>query len=152
MTDSRLRAATVAAYAVTPRAAILDLRLADAHLGPVRQGHADRIAAATAGPVYGVSTGVGALRDVEIDDVPGDAVDLTGEHDPHALRLWRSHAGGMGPELDDQQARATMVIRLHQLLRGGSGVPSRCRSRSRRRCSVGRRRGCTATARSVRAT
>ena len=34
----------------------------------------------------------------------------TGER---ALRLWRSHAAGIGPELEDGLAGATMLVRLH---------------------------------------
>lgn len=72
-----------------------------------------------AGAVYGLTTGVGALRTVDVER-SGDA---GGAGDPaHALRLWRSHAAGLGPELDDAAARATMLIRLSQLANGGSGV------------------------------
>lgn len=92
---------------------------------PVVWGAAERerVAAAHAtlerlsltGTVYGLTTGVGALRHVEVVADERTAVG-------HALRLWRSHAAGVGAEYDDATARAVMLIRLHQLTRGGSGV------------------------------
>jgi histidine ammonia-lyase len=66
--------------------------------------------------VYGRTTGVGANRH--------EVVDASAAHD-HGLRLLRSHAGGTGPALSPDHARATMVIRLNQLLAGGSGIHSR---------------------------
>ncbi|GGR43717.1 histidine ammonia-lyase [Nocardioides luteus] len=63
------------------------------------------------GEVYGLTTGVGALRTVDLDT-----------RGTPTLRLWRSHAGGTGAALGDAEARATMLVRLHQLLRGGAGV------------------------------
>lgn len=67
--------------------------------------------AAADGQVYGLTTGVGALRDVPV-----------GAEGGQGLRLWRSHAAGFGPELDDDEARLTMAVRLHQLAAGPSGV------------------------------
>jgi len=66
--------------------------------------------------VYGRTTGVGANRQ---EQVGGEAA--LG----HGLRLLRSHAGGVGPPLPDDQARATLVVRLNQLAAGGSGVHPR---------------------------
>jgi len=63
--------------------------------------------------VYGRTTGVGANRQ---EQVGGEAA--LG----HGLRLLRSHAGGVGPPLPDDQVRATLVVRLNQLAAGGSGV------------------------------
>ena len=40
------------------------------------------------------------------------------------LRLWRSHATGIGERYDDATARAGMAIRLHQITSGRSGVSS----------------------------
>lgn len=66
---------------------------------------------ATRRPVYGRTTGVGANRDTA---VPSEiATDL---------RLLRSHATGSGARLDDATVRAALLIRLNQLLRGGSGI------------------------------
>lgn len=63
--------------------------------------------------VYGRTTGVGANKD---DTVTGD------DSLDHGLRLLRSHAGGSGEAMPDEQVRAMMLIRLNQLLAGGSGI------------------------------
>ncbi|MER5645836.1 aromatic amino acid lyase [Streptosporangium sp. NPDC002524] len=60
------------------------------------------------GPVYGRTTGVGANKGVAAEDT--------------GLDLLRSHAGGAGPAIEAFRARATLVVRLNQLLAGGSGV------------------------------
>ncbi|MEU7856690.1 aromatic amino acid ammonia-lyase [Nonomuraea sp. NPDC049141] len=60
------------------------------------------------GPIYGQSTGVGANKDVGVE---GGGLDLL-----------RSHAGGAGPLVAPERARAMLVVRLNQLLAGGSGV------------------------------
>src|SRR3954467_7655395 len=62
-------------------------------------------------PVYGRPTGVGANRNVAIED-----------DDAHGLRLLRSHAGGAGPLLPAETVRAMLVVRLNQIATGGSGV------------------------------
>jgi histidine ammonia-lyase len=90
---------------------------------PVTIAAAGRAAAAAAAvtaarvaarqPVYGRTTGVGANRDQLII---GDDVEHSG------LRLMRSHAGGGGPLLSPELSRAMLVVRLNQLLAGGSGV------------------------------
>ena len=71
--------------------------------------------AGRSGAVYGLTTGVGALRNVPTDITPSDGTS-------HALRLWRSHATGFGDTYDDATARAAMAIRLHQITSGRSGV------------------------------
>src|ERR687889_1300390 len=71
--------------------------------------------ASRSGAVYGLTTGVGALRTVPTDLVGNDG-------SSHALRLWRSHATGFGEAYDDATARAAMAIRLHQITSGRSGV------------------------------
>jgi histidine ammonia-lyase len=68
-------------------------------------------AVAARGPVYGRTTGVGANYDV--------AVEGTGRQ--HALRLLRSHAGGVGEPLAAEIVRATVLIRLSQMAAGGGG-------------------------------
>jgi histidine ammonia-lyase len=90
---------------------------------PVAVAEAGRVAAAAAAraaqevaarqPVYGRTTGVGANRD---QLVLGDDVAHSG------LRLMRSHAGGGGPLVAPELSRAMLVVRLNQLLAGGSGV------------------------------
>ena len=116
--EAGLSPAEVAAYARTPGTAGIEVALdavAGDALAAVLQGR-DHLAAARAdGRVYGLTTGVGALRHVTIEAQSTDT-------DSHALRLWRSHAGGLGPELADDVARGTMLVRLHQLLRGASGA------------------------------
>jgi len=62
--------------------------------------------------VYGRTTGVGANRDVRIED-PGHT---------HAMRLLRSHASGVGELLDADVMRTALIVRLNQLARGGSGT------------------------------
>jgi histidine ammonia-lyase len=62
-------------------------------------------------PVYGRTTGVGANRDVMIED-----------DDAHGLRLLRSHSGGAGPLMSAEIVRAMLVVRLNQIAAGGSGV------------------------------
>ncbi|MFC4007991.1 aromatic amino acid ammonia-lyase [Nonomuraea purpurea] len=61
------------------------------------------------GPLYGRSTGVGANRDVLLGEGAG-------------IDLLRSHACGAGPLVEPARARAMLVVRLNQLLAGGSGV------------------------------
>lgn len=111
--DPDLSPEDVTAFAYGSTDAV-DLTLAAEHVRAVEEGFAHREQARARGLVYGLTTGVGALRDEVIDHADDSA--------GHALRLWRSHAAGVGPELDDEPARATMLIRLHQLLRGRSGV------------------------------
>jgi len=107
----------VAAYARGGTGAgVVDVTVDDAALERVRRGRDTLAAARATGSVYGLTTGVGALRLVAVDQ------SVEEPENAHALRLWRSHAAGVGPELTDEQARATMLVRLHQLLRGGSGV------------------------------
>ena len=63
--------------------------------------------------VYGHTTGVGANRTT---DVPISEVAESG------MRLLRSHAGGIGPIVPTDQTRAMMLIRLNQILGGGSAI------------------------------
>ena len=80
----------------------------------VEQRHAQLHAAREQGAVYGANTGVGANRHERTTDETG-----------HGLRLLRSHCAGVGPEEDDLSARATMTVRLNQILAGGSGISRR---------------------------
>lgn len=70
-----------------------------------------RAAGELSGPVYGQTTGVGANKDVDVDEGGFD--------------LLRSHAGGAGPLVEEERARAMLVVRLNQLLAGGSGIDPR---------------------------
>jgi histidine ammonia-lyase len=64
-------------------------------------------------PVYGVTTGVGALHDRRV--APADAA-------AHQRALLRSHAAGGGPPLPPDAVRAAMAVRLNQLGAGGAGA------------------------------
>ena len=72
----------------------------------------DRLAA-TKTPVYGISTGFGALAATKIP--PRRRSELQ-----HALI--RSHAAGVGPPLPVEVVRAMMLLRLRSLAMGYSGV------------------------------
>ncbi|HEY0452616.1 aromatic amino acid ammonia-lyase, partial [Actinophytocola sp.] len=66
--------------------------------------------------IYGRTTGVGANRDLTVDEDAGPE---------HGRRLLRSHAGGTGAPMLARQVRAMLVIRLNQLAAGGSGAHPR---------------------------
>ena len=66
--------------------------------------------------IYGRTTGVGANRDLTIDEDAGPE---------HGRRLLRSHAGGIGEPLPARTLRAMLLIRLNQLAAGGSGAHPR---------------------------
>jgi histidine ammonia-lyase len=72
----------------------------------------DRLALGSA-PVYGITTGVGKLKDVVIP-----------VEDRHALQrnLVLSHAGGVGAPLEESETRAIMLLLAASLSRGASGV------------------------------
>jgi len=65
-------------------------------------------------PLYGATTGVGALR----DRVIGDA-----DRERFQWNLLRSHAVSAGRPLAPELVRAGMVVRANQLGAGGAGVP-----------------------------
>jgi histidine ammonia-lyase len=64
-------------------------------------------------PVYGVTTGFGSLASVVIP--PGRTAELQ-------LALLRSHAAGMGPEVETEVVRALMLLRARSLALGYSGA------------------------------
>lgn len=64
-------------------------------------------------PVYGVSTGFGALANTVIP---------TGRSAELQLALVRSHAAGMGPPLEREVVRAMMLLRARSLAMGFAGV------------------------------
>jgi histidine ammonia-lyase len=74
--------------------------------------HVERLAAGET-PVYGISTGFGALSTRHID-----------RHDRARLQLSliRSHAAGAGAPVEDDLVRATMLLRLRTLASGITGV------------------------------
>src|SRR4051795_3584463 len=91
------------------------VELTDASVQRITTSHEHLRTAGRSGAVYGLTTGVGALRNVPTEVTPGDGTS-------HALRLWRSHATGYGDTYDDATARAALAIRLHQITTGRSGV------------------------------
>src|SRR5690242_5334191 len=64
-------------------------------------------------PVYGVSTGFGALAGTRIAPLRQPELQLA---------LIRSHAAGVGPAVDAEVVRATMLLRARTLAMGLSGV------------------------------
>jgi histidine ammonia-lyase len=65
--------------------------------------------------LYGVTTGVGALRAYRIPK---------GQRERYSLSLLRSHACGAGQPLPAQLVRAAMATRANQIGAGGAGVSS----------------------------
>ena len=70
-------------------------------------------AAASREPVYGVSTGFGALAGTRVAPLRQPELQLA---------LIRSHAAGVGPPVDDEVVRATMLLRARTLAMGMSGA------------------------------
>src|SRR5207237_8436100 len=70
-------------------------------------------AAASREPVYGVSTGFGALAGTRVAPLRQPELQLA---------LIRSHAAGVGPPVDAEVVRATMLLRARTLAMGLSGV------------------------------
>ncbi len=64
-------------------------------------------------PLYGATTGVGALRDRPIDET---------DRERFQWNLLRSHAVSAGWPLEPELVRAGMVVRANQLGAGGAGV------------------------------
>ena len=72
----------------------------------------DRLAAGSE-PIYGITTGVGKLKDVVIP--PADRAALQ-------RNLVLSHAGGVGAPLAETETRAVLLLLAASLARGASGV------------------------------
>ncbi|HKW60114.1 MAG TPA: histidine ammonia-lyase [Candidatus Dormibacteraeota bacterium] len=70
-------------------------------------------AATSREPVYGVSTGFGALSGTRVAPLRQPELQLA---------LIRSHAAGVGPPVDAEVVRATMLLRARTLAMGLSGV------------------------------
>ena len=67
----------------------------------------------TGEPIYGLTTGVGHMKDTRLPD----------EELRQAQRfLVMSHAGGLGRTLPAEVVRAAMLVRLNGIARGGSGA------------------------------
>ncbi len=69
--------------------------------------------AAGPNPIYGVTTGLGALKEVRI---------APDQMDQFQQNILLSHAAGVGPEYSSAVVRAIMVTRLNGLARGGAGI------------------------------
>ena len=78
----------------------------------VARAFVDRAAEGDA-PVYGITTGVGKLKDVVIPPAERAALQRN---------LVLSHAGGVGAPLGEDETRAVMVLLAASLARGASGV------------------------------
>src|SRR5664279_5264610 len=115
--------------------------LAPAVAGRLQESHRAVQRLAAQGPVYGRSTGVGALLTARILDVPlvsAQAVDkatggpAAGRNAEFAVPmdvepgdgLLRSHATTAGPPLPTEQVRAMTAVRLEQIAVGRSGLGS----------------------------
>jgi histidine ammonia-lyase len=101
---------TPSALVAAARAETIEVELSAA--ARERMAAARRTENAASGPVYGRTTGVGANRNVEVE---------RGEQAAHALRLLRSHAGGVGEPLPADVVRGTILVRLAQMAAGGGG-------------------------------
>ena len=64
-------------------------------------------------PIYGITTGVGKLKDVVIP--PAERAELQ-------RNLVLSHAGGVGAPLSEEEVRAVVLLLAASLARGASGV------------------------------
>ncbi|MDQ1721672.1 MAG: histidine ammonia-lyase [Pseudonocardiales bacterium] len=102
-----LASAQVAAAAAGP----LTVEVTAAALDRVRRSHLQAELAGQQRPIYGLSTGVGANRTV---DVKPDTAGAQG--------LLRSHATSAGSPRSADRVRAMLVIRLNQLCAGGAGL------------------------------
>jgi len=78
----------------------------------ITRAHIESLAAGQT-PVYGISTGFGALANQNI--APEDRVQLQ-------KSLIRSHAAGMGDPVEEEVVRALMLLRLKTLASGRTGV------------------------------
>ncbi|WP_028936754.1 histidine ammonia-lyase [Pseudonocardia spinosispora] len=90
------------------------VRVTDTAKAAVRESrtHIERLADAET-PTYGVSTGFGALATRHIRPDRRAALQRS---------LIRSHAAGAGPEVEREVVRALMLLRLHTLASGHTGV------------------------------
>ncbi|MGH7389449.1 MAG: histidine ammonia-lyase, partial [Candidatus Rokuibacteriota bacterium] len=101
-----------AVEAIARRGARVTLAPAARHAVAEGRAHVERLADAGA-PVYGITTGVGKLKDTPIP--PADRARLQ-------TNLVLSHAGGVGAPLAEDEARALMALLAASLARGASGV------------------------------
>jgi histidine ammonia-lyase len=96
------------------------IELADGVLPRVAAAHARAVELVASRHVYGRTTGVGANRDVTLDEANGAAGAKAEE--AHVRSLLRSHATASGPARSPERVRGMLVVRLHQLAAGASGA------------------------------
>jgi histidine ammonia-lyase len=89
----------------------LTVEVSEQALDRVARSHQQAVLAARLRPIYGLSTGVGANRSVDVEP------DTAG-----AQGLLRSHATSAGVPRSADRVRAMLVIRLNQLCAGGAGL------------------------------
>ena len=89
----------------------LTVEVAEDALDRVLRSHQQALRAGRQRPVYGVTTGVGANRTVDVEP------DTAG-----AQRLLRSHATSAGSARSADRVRAMLLVRLNQLCAGGAGL------------------------------
>jgi len=100
-----------AADVATAGAGPITVELTEEARQRVLRSHEQALLAGEQRAIYGLTTGVGANRLVEVR--PDTA---------SAQALLRSHATSAGPTRSDDRVRAMLVIRLNQLCAGGAGV------------------------------
>lgn len=101
-----------AVEAVARRGARVELSAAAVHRIADGRAFVERLASDGAS-VYGITTGVGKLKDTVIP--PAERAALQGN-------LVLSHAGGVGVPLAEEEVRAVMLLLAASLARGASGV------------------------------
>ena len=94
-------------------------------------------------PVYGTTTGVGALHDRPVTRARAPS---------HQRDLLRSHAAGAGEPLPPAAVRAAMLVRLNQLGAGGGAASDGLLDSSRRPSPRASSPSCARSGRSARAT
>lgn len=91
------------------------VRLSALAAGAVERAHARlRELVASGTPIYGITTGVGALERDRAAAAPSE--------EERQRALLRSHAGGVGAPMADDEVRAMMIARAHTLAKGCSGI------------------------------
>lgn len=102
-----LTTAQIATAATGP----LSVEVTGPALDRVLRSHEQAVLAGRLRPIYGLSTGVGANRTVDVEP------DTAG-----AQGLLRSHATSAGGARSADRVRAMLLIRLNQLCAGGAGL------------------------------
>ena len=90
-----------------------EVRLSDAALARMAAARSIVETLAEGEPVYGISTGFGALANTTIP---------AGRRAALQKSLIRSHAAGMGPAVEAEAVRAMMMLRARTLAHGASGA------------------------------